>query len=183
MWFELGLRLQQEAMGNSRGYSRRKNEHGPRHRGWKKQGPSPSSAVVPTVLYKSVQGKSRDWPDLTWVVRTEPKTVVPLQSTCYWVQAHTACHMCVCLVTQLCPTVCNPLDYSPPGFSIHGIFQARILEWVATSFSRGSSQSEDRTCISCVSCFVGQYFTHWTIWEVFLSHDRPINQKMNCWGK
>ena len=105
MWFELGLRLQQEAMGNSRGYSRRKNEHGPRHRGWKKQGPSPSSAVVPTVLYKSVQGKSRDWPDLTWVVRTEPKTVVPLQSTCYWVQAHTACHMCVCLVTQLCPTV------------------------------------------------------------------------------
>ena len=66
MWFELGLRLQQEAMGNSRGYSRRKNEHGPRHRGWKRQGPSPSSAVVPTVLYKSVQGKSRDWPDLTW---------------------------------------------------------------------------------------------------------------------
>ena len=43
-------------------------------------------------------------------------------------------------VAQLCPTVCDPVDYSPPGFSVHGILQARILEWVAISFSRGSSQ-------------------------------------------
>ena len=48
--------------------------------------------------------------------------------------------MCVCLlVTQLCPTLRNPMDYSPPGSSIHGIIQARTLEWVAISFSRGSS--------------------------------------------
>ena len=44
------------------------------------------------------------------------------------------------LVTQLCPTLCDPMDYSPSGSSIHGIFQARILEWVAISFSRGSSR-------------------------------------------
>ena len=41
---------------------------------------------------------------------------------------------------QLCPTLCNLMDYSPMGFSVHGIFQARILEWVAISFSRGSSR-------------------------------------------
>ena len=39
-------------------------------------------------------------------------------------------------VAQSCPTLCDPMEYSPPGFSIHGIFQARILEWVAISFSR-----------------------------------------------
>ena len=43
------------------------------------------------------------------------------------------------LVSQSCPTFCDPMDYSPPGFSVHGIFQARILEWVAFPFSRGSS--------------------------------------------
>ena len=37
-------------------------------------------------------------------------------------------------VAQLCPTLCNPMDYSPPGSSIHGIFQARVLEWIAISF-------------------------------------------------
>ena len=40
------------------------------------------------------------------------------------------------LVAQLCPTLCNPMDYSPPGFSVHGVLQARILEWVAMPFSR-----------------------------------------------
>ena len=42
-------------------------------------------------------------------------------------------------VTQSCPTLCDPVDSSQPGSSVHGIFQARILEWVAISFSRGSS--------------------------------------------
>ena len=40
------------------------------------------------------------------------------------------------LVTQLCPTLCDPMDSSPPGSSVHGILQARMLEWVVTSFSR-----------------------------------------------
>ena len=43
---------------------------------------------------------------------------------------------CTCLHAPLCPTVCNPMDCSPPGPSVHGIFQARILEWVAISYSR-----------------------------------------------
>ena len=44
----------------------------------------------------------------------------------------------VCVI-QLCPTLCDPTDLSPPGFSVHGILQARILEWVAIPFSSGSS--------------------------------------------
>ena len=52
------------------------------------------------------------------------------------------------LVTQSCPTLGNPMDYSPLGYSIHGIFQARILEWVAISFSKGSSQPRDGTPVS-----------------------------------
>ena len=51
-------------------------------------------------------------------------------------------------VAQSCPALCNPVDCSPPGFSVHGILQARVLEWVAISFSRGSSQSRDRTWVS-----------------------------------
>ena len=47
------------------------------------------------------------------------------------------------LVPQLCPTLRDPMDCNPPGFSVHEIFQARILEWVAISFSRGFSQPRD----------------------------------------
>ena len=51
---------------------------------------------------------------------------------------------CVCTKSlQLCLTLCNPMDCSPLGSSVHGIFQARILEWVAISSSRGSSPSRD----------------------------------------
>ena len=51
------------------------------------------------------------------------------------------------LVTQLCPTLCDPMDYSPPGSSVHGTFQARILEWVAIPFSKGSSRPRDGICL------------------------------------
>ena len=51
---------------------------------------------------------------------------------------------------QSCPTFCNPVDCSLPGFSVHGILQARILEWVAISFFRGFSQPRDGTRVSCI---------------------------------
>ena len=51
-------------------------------------------------------------------------------------------------VTQSCLILCNPIDYSPPGYSDHGIFQERILEWNTISYSRGSSQPRDQTCVS-----------------------------------
>ena len=53
---------------------------------------------------------------------------------------------------QLCPTLCNPVDCSLPGSSVHGIRQARKVEWVAMPSSRGSSRPGDRTCISYISC-------------------------------
>ena len=63
--------------------------------------------------------------------------------------------MCV-LVAQVCPTLCDPMDCSPPGSSVHGILQAKILEWVAISFSRRSSQPRDWTLVSCIA---GRSFT------------------------
>ena len=66
---------------------------------------------------------------------------------------------CCCLVTKFYPTVCVPMDSSPPGFSVHGLSQARILEWVAISFSRGSSQPRDQTLTSLMSpALAGGFF-------------------------
>ena len=48
----------------------------------------------------------------------------------------------------------------PSGFSVHGVFQAGMLKWIAIPFSTGSPRHRDRTCISCVSCIVGRFFTH-----------------------
>ena len=66
--------------------------------------------------------------------------------------------MCIYMrseVAQLYPTLSDPMDCSLPGSAAHGIFQARILEWAAISFSRGSSQPRDRTRVSCIAdrCF------------------------------
>ena len=66
---------------------------------------------------------------------------------------------------QLYLILCNPMDCSRPGSSVHGILQARILEWVAISSSRGSSWHRDRTWISYVSCMGRQVFTTSATWE------------------
>ena len=65
----------------------------------------------------------------------------------------------VCSVIQSHLTLWNPVDCSPPGSSVHGILQARILEWVAISSSRGSFQPRDQTCISHASCIADRFFT------------------------
>ena len=62
-----------------------------------------------------------------------------------------------------CLTLCDPMDYSLPGSSVHGIFQARVLEWIAISFSRGSSRPRDRTRVSRI---VDRCFTVWATREV-----------------
>ena len=66
-------------------------------------------------------------------------------------------------LAQLCPTLGDPMDSGLPGSAVHGIFQARILEWAAISFSRGSSQPRDRTRVSRI---VGRCFTTCTTKEV-----------------
>ena len=70
--------------------------------------------------------------------------------------------MLSCSVTQSCLTLCNSMDYSPLGSSVHRSFQARILEWVAIPFSRGSSWPRDQTRVSCIA---GRFFTTWATGE------------------
>ena len=73
--------------------------------------------------------------------------------------------VCVCVYVQLCLTLCDPMDCSPPGSSVCGIFQARILEWAASrGSSRESSRPRDGTGISCASCIGGGSF-HCATWE------------------
>ena len=59
---------------------------------------------------------------------------------------------------QSCPTLCYTMGCGPPGCSVHGILQARILEWIAMPSSRESSQPRDQTCVSWVSCITGEFF-------------------------
>ena len=66
------------------------------------------------------------------------------------------------LAAQLCPTLWDPVDCSPPGSSVHEILQVRILEWDVIPFSRGSSQPRDRTQVSCIA---GRFFTVWATTE------------------
>ena len=70
-------------------------------------------------------------------------------------------------VAQSCPTLCDPMDCSLPGSSVHGIFQARVLEWIAISFSRGSSQTRDWTWVSRI---VDRRFTVWATRDVLKHH-------------
>ena len=81
---------------------------------------------------------------------------------------------CCCLVAKLWPTLCNPKNCGPSGSSVHGISQARILEWVAISFSKGSSQPRGQTQVSCIA---GRLFTSLASRDVW---DRLIAVKMNC---
>ena len=74
-------------------------------------------------------------------------------------------HCCACSAAQFCPTLCDSLDCSPPGSFVHGISQARILEWVAISFSRVSSWSRNRTWVSCIG---RRILYHWATREALL---------------
>ena len=67
--------------------------------------------------------------------------------------------ICCCLVDKSCPALCDLMDCSPPGSSVHATSQARIREWVAIFSSRGSSRLRDRTRVSGLTCTVGEFFT------------------------
>ena len=96
-------------------------------------------------------------------------------------------------VAQSCPTLCNPVASSLSGSSIHGIFQARVLEWIAIAFSRGSSWPRDRTQVSRIA---GRRFTiwatrearpkeswglkNWCFWTVVL--EKTLESPLDCKG-
>ena len=85
---------------------------------------------------------------------------------------------------QSCPTLCDPMDCSPPVSSVHGILQARILEWVAMPSSRGSSQPRDRTRISDISCISRWVLYHFisAMWEAhrFLFYQLNPGMFLSC---
>ena len=112
-------------------------------------------------------------------------------------------NMCGCMCMLSCVWLYEtPMDYSPPGPSVHGIFQARILEWAAIPFSRGYSPHRDRTLVSWVSCigrwilyhwatetsrqlpykhksfpFYFSFFWHWTISRGFVDRQKQISHQ------
>ena len=79
---------------------------------------------------------------------------------------------------QSCPTLCNPMEHSLPGSSVHGILQARVLEWVAVSFFRGSSWPRDGTCVSYISYIGRQVF-----FLPLAPPGKPINSNLNSCGR
>ena len=84
------------------------------------------------------------------------------------------------LVAKVLFNSCNPMDWSPPGSSVHGISQARILEWDAISFSRGSSQARDWTkslVLLVIYCIAGRSFTDWAIREA----SYECSKMWTCW--
>ena len=104
------------------------------------------AAILPLILLcPPCPADYFDW----WPCSPEPRLSVSFLNL--------ALNVNVC--AQQCLTLRNPMDCSPPGSSVHGISQARILDWVAISFSRGSSWPRDRTCISYVSC-IGRWILY-----------------------
>ena len=90
-------------------------------------------------------------------------------SSCRFLAESVSCSYGPCLFVPKslsCPTLCDPMDSSLPGSAIHGIFQARILECAAISFSRGSSQPRDWTWVFCIA---GRRFTIWATREAWKS--------------
>ena len=81
---------------------------------------------------------------------------------------------------SMCLTLYDPMDCSPPRSSVHVILQARILEWVAISFSRGSSPPRDRTWVSCIA---GRFFTIWAskeFTEMVYSIEKRVSVTPSC---
>ena len=84
---------------------------------------------------------------------------------------------------QLCPILCDPMGFSPPGSSVYGILQARILERGAISFARGSSWPRVQTHTSYVSCIGKQVLHHWRHLGYWWSHEKAADKTDSCWKR
>ena len=96
----------------------------------------------------------------------------------------------MCSVTQLCPTLCDPTDWSPPSSSDQDIFQARILEYIAISYSRRLSRPRDQTYVSVSPALAGRFFATSATWEAHdtqqnwkktWSQGLPVPSSCDCW--
>ena len=108
--------------------------------------------LAPTTSHTDRWGHS----DLVKVTLSRSKRVL------IWSSGSSHCDALCAKLLQSCPTLCDPLDCSPPGSSVHGISQARILEWVATLSSRGSSWPRNWSLVSLIE---GRFFAVWATRE------------------
>ena len=118
---------------------------------------------------------------ILWTAREIPKTNLLFWGFTMLRESESVSH-------SVCPTLCDPIHCSPPGSSVYGILQARILEWVAIPFSWGSSQPRDRTW---VSLNVGRFFTIWATreahayrrgWKKSLNRNSPKTEPWMCFS-
>ena len=107
---------------------------------------SPRKWILPQALPRRQPGQQPDFDPV------RPKT----GQTSHWPTVLWDRDLLVSVSLSVCPTLCDPMDCSPPGSSVHGILQAGTLEWVAMPSSRGSSQPRDWTWVSCIA---GGFFT------------------------
>ena len=133
---------------------------------------------VITILWRIIQSSQRAlelWSDLRYVKLWEvvdQKTQIFLQQRQFYSEnCNLGSTTMVCLITQSYQTLCDPMDCSPPGSSVHGIPQARILERVAMPSPRGSSQPRDLTHVSRIA---GRFFTIWA------TREAPVNHGETC---
>ena len=94
-----------------------------------------------------------------------------------WILNHWTTSMCACSVES----DCDAMNWSSSGSSVHEISQARILEWVAISSSRGSSWPKDRTHDFCISCIGRQILYHFTSWEAPWTTRKALKQFLEGW--
>ena len=137
------------------------------------------------VVYKRV------WISVAFIVTVLSQDHVQVAKLCRLLVQGDLC--CLCLVAQRCSTLYDPMDSSLPGSFVHVILQARMLEWFAISFSRGSSRPRDWTCVSCVSCITGRWILyHWATWEALTRSQKFLtfgrwdvhgSKWLQCWGK
>ena len=103
--------------------------------------------------------------------------MLKISSLTFCIRNPTDPELVLCVLRLLHPTLCKPTDYSPSGPSVHRVFQARMLEWVAISSSRGFSQPRNQTCISCIG---GQSLYHCTSWGALIQELRWMLRKHTC---
>ena len=122
---------------------------------------TPGPVIALTVFFlmciHTQPGAEPTWKSLTMTVFSFPQP---------WAEARgslSIISLVKVLVTQSCPTLCDPMNCTLPGSSIHEILQTRILEWVAIPFSRGSSQHRDQTQ---VFYFAGRFFLRGSLWAI-----------------